>query len=120
MNDDRSETNPSFHQQRRQSDRRSGQDRRSVTVPWDGEERRKTNRRHAADRRGLQFGIFYKTDQSLGVLYDWLGENCTGTWSVGLEEAGSATDRKSVKVLFEQDQDKTLFMNEVVRAKKEE
>lgn len=118
MSDDRPDSKPPLPQQRSPTDRRSGEDRRSSDLTWQGVERRKTNRRHAADRRGLQFGLFYKTGQSLGDLYDWLEENCTGQWSVGLEEGGSATDRRSVKVLFEHDRDKALFMEAVVRRRK--
>ena len=105
--------------ERSRSDRRNGYDRRSNVEPWEGDERRIFNRRQAVDRRGLPHGIFYRTDDPLGALYDWLRKHCIGKWSVGLEEDNDQ-GKKAVKVLFETERDKDLFMETVVRSSSED
>ncbi len=98
------------------SDRRTQGDRRSTVAPWTGVERRKSNRRMTADRRGLPHGIFYKTNDPLADLYNWLSDQCYGKWSVGLEEQAEGATKRTVKVLFELESDKNNFMDTVVRA----
>lgn len=102
---------------RKESDRRSHVDRRRNVAPWTGAEQRQANRRNAIDRRGLPYGVFYKTSDPLVVLYDWLRDQCSGKWSVGIEAVGDDPIRKSVKVLFEQESDKLTFMANVVQSR---
>jgi len=99
----------------RKGERRADGDRRHAEKPHAGPERRSFERRRSIERRGLPFGIFYKTDESLNVIYDWLHGNCRGKWGIGIEPlAGDATG-KAVKVLFEIEAEKTAFMEQVVR-----
>lgn len=103
--------------ERSRSDRRAGVDRRSSVTPWQGVERRTNNRRQAIDRRGLPHGLFYKTGNPLGDLYNWLRQNCIGKWSVGIEEGAETQEKKTVKVLFELERDKDTFMEGMIRGK---
>jgi len=101
--------------ERSESDRRAHVDRRHTVAPWTGVENRQNNRRHAIDRRGLPFGIFYKTEEPLAVLYAWLRDHCYGKWSVGIDQGEEEPIKKSVKVLFELENDKDQFMETVIR-----
>ena len=96
-------------------DRRSGLDRRLDDLSYEGPDRREFNRRQSIDRRGLPFGIFYKSDKPVVILYDWLKEYSEGKWGVGIEPAKGEAGKKSMKVLFELESDKINFLNTVVR-----
>ncbi|NQV47642.1 MAG: hypothetical protein HQ504_07655 [Rhodospirillaceae bacterium] len=98
-------------------DRRSGRDRRLEDISYDGADRREFDRRQSIDRRGLPYGVFYKTDKPIVILYDWLKEYCIGKWGVGIEPVKGQADKKSMKVLFEKESDKENFLNTVVRGK---
>ena len=116
MGDDTSERPEETLKERSGCDRRSHIDRRRKVAPWTGDNHREGNRRKATDRRGLPFGVFYKTNKPMAILYDWLGAHCYGKWSVGLEQAEDNPLKKAVKVLFELENDKDTFMQEVVRS----
>ena len=110
------EKDPSEHKARG-PDRRVGEERRRENLAYDGPDRRKFNRRQTMDRRGLPFGVFYKSDKPIAILYDWLKEFCVGKWGVGIDAVEGEAEKKSMKVLFEKKSDKENFLNTVVRGK---
>jgi hypothetical protein len=54
--------------------------------------------------------ISYRTDDRIVILEDWLDENASGSWSMGVENPKTDESLKRVKVVFEIEDDKISFM----------
>jgi len=69
------------------SRRHAGKQRRQSEEPFEGEEKRQEpQRRSEEERRGIFYDITCKTSGSIGVIEDWLDDNCEGEWKIILEE----------------------------------
>ncbi|MBM3565855.1 MAG: hypothetical protein FJX42_07070 [Alphaproteobacteria bacterium] len=86
------------------AERRAGEDRRHDGHPAEPQERR------ASDRRRTIHGIEYVTTESLSSVQNWLEERCQGRWSLALEAMDSDRVKKTVRILFENPDDKQIFM----------
>jgi len=67
------------------------------------------NRRSGDDRRRLQYGVLYKTGDSLLTLEDWLDSHCRGNWAIAITEISEDLSFKTIQIMFEQAEDKELF-----------
>ncbi len=54
--------------------------------------------------------ISYRTGDRIVILEDWLDEYASGSWSMGVENAKTDESLKTVKVVFEVEDDKISFM----------
>lgn len=61
-------------------------------------------------RRRTVHGVEYVTTGSLSDLEDWLDNNCQGKWSLGLEGMDEKREKKTVKILFQEEGDKLRFI----------
>ena len=86
------------------AERRAGSDRRDGADPQEARERRN------GDRRRTVHGVEYVTADSLSGIQEWLEENCQGRWSLALEAMDSDRVRKTVRLLFEDQKDKQMFL----------
>ena len=86
------------------AERRAGTERREDLDPDKARERRN------GDRRRTIHGIEYITADSLSGIQEWLEENCQGRWSLALESMDEDRVRKTVRILFEDLNDKQMFM----------
>lgn len=94
-------------------DRRSLAERREGGGPPDGEDQRQRHDRRSTERRVLRFGILYTMSRPMAEVEDWLENHCDGGWSVMLEDLDERLERKTIRVLFEDESDKRKFKNMV-------
>jgi hypothetical protein len=87
------------------AERRSGDDRRHAQDADEPRERR------AADRRRTIHGVEYVTAESLSSVQNWLEETCQGRWSLALEAMDADRIKKTVRILFENHDDKQMFLS---------
>ena len=100
---------------RREIDRRHGDDRGEDENTDFRQNRRDTQRRLGSDRRRWAHGVIVNTNESYRVMEDWLGENCQGEWSLALEEISESLDTTSYRLMFEIEGDKRSFIGEFTR-----
>ena len=86
------------------AERRTGDDRRGEMDPDKARERRN------GDRRRTIHGIEYVTADTLSGIQEWLEESCQGRWSLALESMDEDRVRKTVRILFEDTNDKQMFL----------
>ncbi len=86
------------------TERRADQDRRTVADPEKARERRN------GERRRTVHGIEYVTADPLSRAQEWLEENCQGRWSLALESMDPDRVRKTIRILFEDQNDKQMFL----------
>ena len=53
----------------------------------------------------LNFPVLYLTDETIDEVECRLASHCEGDWSVELEDVDEELNRKSLKVLFEREND---------------
>lgn len=63
------------------------------------------------------YGVEFSTTEALATLEDWLGANCQGKWSIGLEDMDEKREKKTVKILFHEEGDKLRFVAKFARKK---
>ncbi len=63
----------------------------------------------AKTRRKI-YGVEFSTLGSLTTLEEWLEANCQGEYSFGLEAMDEKREKKTVKILFHEEADKTRFI----------
>ncbi len=61
------------------------------------------------------YGVEYSTTEALATLEDWLGANCQGKFSLGLEGMDEKREKKTVKILFHEESDKLRFIAKFAR-----
>lgn len=97
------------------STRRDGEERRQEdkpgNKPFEGVDRRQTiDRRDSPDRRGMRFGVIYKTVGSMTEIEDWLDDTCDGEWNLILQDMDDQLVQKTLRVMFELEEDKKKFV----------
>lgn len=98
-----------------ESTRRDGEERRQEAAPgekpFEGVDRRQNiDRREASDRRGMRFGVIYKTVGSMTEIEDWLDDTCDGEWNLILQDMDDQLIQKTLRVMFEFEEDKKKFV----------
>ena len=69
------------------STRRTDEARRQSEEPFKGEKKRQEpERRSEEERRGISYDVTCKTSGSIGVIEDWLDDNCEGEWKIIIED----------------------------------
>jgi hypothetical protein len=63
-----------------------------------------------AGRRRTVYGVEFVTTEALSTLEHWLERNCQSTWSLGLEGMDEKREKKTVKILFDEEGDKLRFI----------
>ena len=61
------------------------------------------------------YGVEYSTTEALTTLEDWLNANCQGKFSLGLEGMDEKREKKTVKILFHEEDDKLRFIAKFAR-----
>ena len=97
-------------ERRSDSDRRSGGDRRQASGSAEGGERRESGERRIGDRRIMRYGVRFATTRSIIVIEDFLDAECKGDWHVFLEGIDDNLAKKKVRLMFELEEDKNLFL----------
>ncbi len=100
-----------YQQERRSdSDRRSSGERRQSAEGAAGAERRVSGERRVGDRRIMRYGVRFATRRSIVMIEDFLDAECKGDWHVFLEGIDDNLDKKKVRLMFELEEDKNLFL----------
>ena len=87
------------------NEHRSEENRRKAQQPYDG-----PDRRHGADRRGMSFGLRFTTGRRLSEIEEWLDANCSGGgYNLAIEDMSEDLGRKTVRVMFDRDEDRQRF-----------
>ena len=60
----------------------------------------------------LGHGVEYRTNESLLKIEDWLDDNIAGKWSIGVEGLDDMLEKKTIKIVFGDADDKRKFMVE--------
>lgn len=60
----------------------------------------------------LGHGVVYRTNESLLKIEDWLDGNIAGKWSIGVEGLDDVLEKKTIKIVFREADDKRKFMVE--------
>lgn len=109
---------PSEQREEFDSTRRLGEERRQVEEPPpDGEERRETpERRGEVNRRKMTYGIVYKTAGGMTQIEDWMDDQCQGDWSLVLADMDDDLVKKTFRVMFELETDKTNFIENFIKS----
>lgn len=108
---------PSEQREEFDSTRRLEEERRQVEEPPpDGEERRETpERRGEVNRRKMTYGIIYKTAGGMTQIEDWMDGQCQGDWSLVLADMDDDLVKKTFRVMFELETDKTNFIENFIK-----
>ncbi len=61
-------------------------------------------------RRGPLYGVQYITSDPISGIEDWLNMHCRGKWTVALEDMDENRVKKTLKILFEEPEDKQNFI----------
>ena len=64
----------------------------------------------------LAFGVLFKTESAVSEVEKWLEIYCDGQWNLIVEGMDDDLIKKSLKITFELEADKRLFINEYARA----
>jgi len=92
------------------SRRHADEQRRQSEEPFEGEEKRQEpQRRSEEERRVIFYDITCKTSGSIGVIEDWLDDNCEGEWKIILEEMDDDLVNKNLRVMFEYAEEREKF-----------
>ena len=86
-----------------ENDQRSGEDRRSGSGGDLEIERR------SAERRVLRYAVLFKTGIPYSDLETWLGANCQGEWELVLEDVDGGLKSKTLRIIFETEEDRDRF-----------
>jgi hypothetical protein len=62
--------------------------------------------------KSLGHGVVYRTSESLLKIEDWLDDNIVGKWSIGVEGMDDMLQKKTIKIVFKEADDKRKFMVE--------
>ncbi|HIN21622.1 MAG TPA: hypothetical protein EYM71_07240 [Rhodospirillales bacterium] len=101
------------------STRRTDEARRQNEEPFEGEEKRQEpERRSEEERRGISYDVTCKTSGSIGVIEDWLDDNCEGEWKIIIEDTDDDLVKKDFRVIFEYAEERQKFLRLYI--KKEE
>ncbi len=86
-------------------------------APADPNRTVKANRRDlpGGDQRRWTCGLIYKTFSSTTIVENWLESHATGQWVVALEDMDEKREGKTLKILFEHEQDKQAFATEFAK-----
>ena len=95
------------------STRRTDEARCQIEEPFEGEEKRQE-----PERRGISYDVTCKTSGSIGVIEDWLDDNCEGEWKIIIEDTDDDLVNKDFKVIFEYAEERQKFLRLYI--KKEE
>ena len=63
-------------------------------------------------KRSLGHGVVNRTNESLLKIEDWLDGNIVGKWSIGIEGLDDMRQKKTIKIVFREADDKRKFMVE--------
>ena len=66
--------------------------------------------------RTLKCGVLYSTAGAVADIEDWLDDNCKADWSLVVDGMDDALVKKSLRIMFELETDKTKFVNDFARA----
>ena len=90
--------------------RADDEERRQSDEPFEGEEKRQEpQRRSEGIRRNISYDIICKTTGSIGVIEDWLDDNCEGEWKIILEDMDADLVQKNLRVMFEYADEREKF-----------
>ena len=64
----------------------------------------------------LAFGVLFSTENAVSDVEDWLEEYCEGQWNLIIEGMDDDLIKKSLKITFEFEADKLLFIDGYARA----
>ena len=88
-------------------DRRK-KDRREKKDDTPGKDRREGGEK--SDRRQWTCGILFKTSIPVFEIESWLDANADGSWKVALEGIGEELSSNVLKIMFEDQEDKSTFV----------
>jgi len=57
----------------------------------------------------LRCGVILSTEGAISDVENWLKDHCAGDWELALEDMDEDLVKKSLKILFEREEDKLLF-----------
>ncbi len=60
-------------------------------------------------------GVIVKSTEPRDTLHDWLVNHANGDWNLSNEDVKDGQDKRSYKVLFEIENDKTLFIDKFAK-----
>ena len=99
--------------------RRTDEARRQDEEPFEGEEKRQEpEHRSEEERRGISYDVTCKTSGSIGVIENWLDDNCEGEWKIIIEDTDDDLVNKNFRVIFEYAEERQKFLRLYI--KKEE
>ncbi len=102
---------PSEQRSAVESRRHADEDRRQCEEPFEGEDQRQEpQRRSEEERRGIIYDITCKTSGSVGVIEDWLDDNCEGEWKIVIEDVDDDLVNKNLRVMFEYAEGREKFL----------
>jgi len=109
---------PSDHREP-DSPRRTEEDRRQTdAAPQEEERRADESRRQPVDRRSMGLEVISKTTGSISNLEDWLDDNCDSDCQVVLQKVGMELEIKHLKVMFENETDRDIFLDRYLKVAK--
>ncbi len=63
----------------------------------------------------MKYGVLYRTTESAMKVEDWLESNSIGDFSIGVEELQSKRQLKTLKIVFDDENDKKNFIDNFQR-----
>ena len=67
------------------------------------------------DRRIMSYGVLYTCYGAIGEVEDWLDDHCEGDYHLVIEGMDDDLIRKSLKIMFDLEADKTVFINDFAK-----
>lgn len=67
------------------------------------------------DRRRMSYGVLYTCYGTIGEVEDWLDDHCQEEFHLVIEEMDEDLIRKSLKIMFDSEVDKMLFINDFAK-----
>ena len=98
------------------STRRADEERRQSEESFEGgEKRQEPERRSGEERRGITYDFTCKTSGSIGIIEDWLDDNCEGEWKIILEGMDAGLVQKKLRVMFEYEEEREKFFKHYIK-----
>ncbi|MEK9755378.1 MAG: hypothetical protein VW338_19490 [Rhodospirillaceae bacterium] len=68
-----------------------------------------------SSQRRFSLGVLFSTTGAVADVEDWLDESCTGDWNLAVEGMDETLTKKSLRILFEKEADKQVFITNFAR-----
>ncbi len=67
------------------------------------------------ERRKMKHGVLYTCYGAIAEVEDWLDDQCEGDFHLVIEEIDDDLVRKSLKIMFEKETDKSVFVEQFAK-----